>query len=357
MTGAQLSIVRYDRLLRPGLPFSRRAGFLLRLETTEGPSGQGEVAPLPEFGTETLARAAEALVAAQAAIASWRLPDATCGATPAQAISALCGLLQTLPVRGVPATYAGLETCLLDAMSRYLSMPLARLLGGEARSVVPVNALAVGPDVLESARHAVAAGFKTVKVKVGDLGAGEAARLLATLRSAVGPEIRLRADAARAWTPAAARGCLRDIADLAIDYVEEPCDRLDALLTRVPGARVAADESACPAPRAWQWLERQILPPVFILKPMLFGGLLEARRFALAARDRGAQVVVTAALDGEIGLLAAAHLAASLPGDLPDCGLVGSAGDPARPGAPAIHEGLLSLPPGPGLGLEVPIGC
>jgi L-alanine-DL-glutamate epimerase-like enolase superfamily enzyme len=62
-------------------------------------------------------------------------------------------------------------------------------------------------------------------------------------------------------------------------------------------------------------------------------------------------VVPTSFLDGAVAVLGALHLASSLPGHLPACGLATSAlleNDLAP--APAPEGGWLRVPPAPGLG-------
>ncbi|MBM3269262.1 MAG: hypothetical protein FJZ01_16595 [Candidatus Sericytochromatia bacterium] len=349
----------------------RRPGFRLVLRIG-GLSGAGEVAPLPAFGTETHAAASAALPAAAGAIAAWRdLPGLLAGGDP-EPIEAW--LDEVLPA-GLPATRSGLETCLLDALARARGLPLHGLLAGVAGkagsatgeagagAALPLNAMVVaGPGCRDEALRAAAAGFGTIKVKVGALPATGAARLLRELSADLGTGVVLRADAGRSWAAPAAREFLAATADLPLAYVEEPCADLLAFLEAEPGARVAADESACPADRAWSWLAAPRVPEVFVLKPALFGGLLAARRFTIAARARSSAVVVTSALDGEIGHLAAAHLALAMPaappafgpGALPAppaCGLGTLAQVPAPAGCWSIRGGRLHLPAGPGLGV------
>ena len=64
------------------------------------------------------------------------------------------------------------------------------------------------------------------------------------------------------------------------------------------------------------------------------------------------EVAVTSFLDGAVGLAAALHFAASLPGPLPPCGLATGHlvyGDDLAP--PLAGKGSLAVPRGPGLGL------
>ena len=372
-----LDIRPYQRPIGGGMPVGERVGFELVLVDDAGRIGLGEVAPLAGFGSEALADAEVALAAARCSLESDR-PPAPRELDEVGPLLAALGLDRDR----TPVAYAGLELCLLDHLACRAGRPLADLLadwpgngdaarptGGRAGSCkreVPVNSVVSGTDPHQAAAAAGAAraqGFRTLKVKVGDLEPREAVRRIAEIRRIVGPEVLLRVDAARAWPPAEARRALADLAALDVEYVEEPAADLDLLLDALghrPGealAPIAADESACPSARAWRCLASRVRPSVFVLKPLLFGGLLEARSFALAALAAGARVVVTSAFEGPVGLAAAVHLAASLPGAPVACGLatahLSCAGE-FLPAWLAPSGGTLTLGDEPGLGLSLP---
>ena len=78
-------------------------------------------------------------------------------------------------------------------------------------------------------------------------------------------------------------------------------------------------------------------------------------RFAASARAKGVGCVVTSALDSALGLTAALHLAAALPGPLPDAGLAtGAAFVEDLAPAPLPKRGAIVLPESNGIGV-VPI--
>lgn len=82
----------------------------------------------------------------------------------------------------------------------------------------------VAPDV--AARMAVAAGCRTVKVKVGDP-AGEAR--VRTVREAVGPAVHIRVDANGSWDLEEAVRSLEVLAGYDIELAEDPLSSLDDL--------------------------------------------------------------------------------------------------------------------------------
>ena len=144
------------------------------------------------------------------------------------------------------------------------------------------------------------------------------------------------------------------LAALDIECVEEPlCKPTPSSLAELrsrSSVRIASDESALSrgdfeAQLAIGAVDR------YVLKPGAVGGLVEARARAEACRRVGVEVVVTSGLDGAIAGLAALHLAASLPGPLPACGLATAgrlASDLCR--APTPVCGRLIVPTRGGLG-------
>ncbi|MDH3212622.1 MAG: o-succinylbenzoate synthase, partial [Myxococcales bacterium] len=259
-----------------------------------------------------------------------------------------------------PAARAAADAALHDLVGRAEGRSVAEILAGRGRTPkarIPVNALVSGrseADVEARARLAVAAGFGTLKLKVGLDPEADLARLAAA-RRACNPATRIRVDANGAWSEEEAKRMLERLARFAPEMVEQPvpANDLDAFarLRRVSALPLAADESA-----ASEAAVRRVLAggcaDVLVLKPPVLGGLRAARRIALAARRAGVDVVVTSLLDSGIGLAAAAHLAASLPGSRYAFGLATQgllADDLTEP--IDLLDGALRLPGGAGLGV------
>ena len=329
MTAAVLELQPYQLRLRAPLRTARgviatREGLVV-LVRQDGLTGRGEAAPLPWLGTETVPQCEQAL-----------------RETP-PTFAGLDQLLRT------PSARCGLEQALLDLRAQREGVPLCRLLHPAAPFAVPCSALlSAGPldELVEEARRAVAEGFATLKLKVGQ--PDDLARATA-VRAAVGPGTRLRLDANGAWDDQTALLWLRALAPLDVELCEQPSATLQGLRGATP-VRVAADELLLTDPEAA--LDRA---DVLVLKPMLLGGLLPALELARRARARGLLAFATTSLEGAIGRAGAAHLAAALLGDgpQPDAGLATGrllerdlCPDPLAP----VH-GSVQLSPRPGLGL------
>ena len=338
----KLRFAPYSLPLRSPLKTARgtieqRDGFQIWIGT-----GRGEAAPLPAFGTESLAECEAALEGARAGLSRAPAPETVYD------VEAL--------LDGIPrAARYGIELALLDDLARRREVPLARVLSKDAAPEVPVCAL-LGADepaaLAREARAAVQRGFRTVKVAHGAL-EDDFARA-AVVRDASGPEVRLRIDANAGWNEEQALSALRRLSPLGIELCEEPVGDPSAL-RRLKGATeipIAADESFTASSHRERLFE---CADVVVLKPAALGGLLPALRWARRARERGIHPLVTTTLDGAIARAGAAHLAAAILGDgpAPDAGLATGrllaqdlCEDPAEP-----RDGRVRIGAAAGLGI------
>jgi o-succinylbenzoate synthase len=336
--------------------FSRRDGFLIAAQSEAGHWGFGEAAPLPGFGGESLEACRATLERAVRALVGEGLADAAVlGGSWIKDLG--------IDLAETPAAAHGLELALLDLIAQERELPLARLLHPLAATEVPVNATLGAESLAASlaAKDAVAAGFSTLKLKIGaDSLDADRARVRA-VRNAVGPDVRLRLDANGAWSESQALAALEALREFSIEYVEQPvsADDLNAL-ARVAARSpipIAADESVRSLADARRLLERQAAQ-VLILKPMVLGGLVPTLAIAREAIRHGALAVITTSLEGAVGRAGALHAAAALcpllPEPIPAFGLATGemlaedlVSQPMRP-----VKGAIKLNESPGLGIS-----
>ena len=192
------------------------------------------------------------------------------------------------------------------------------------RDRIATNAIvpATDPDsAVECTLHAVSLGMTTIKIKVGD--DDEISRVRAVrqcLDSELGEGIgRIRLDANGAWDSDRAISVLRRLADIDIEYVEQPCASWAelALVRDRTGIPIAVDEGIRRANRV-DVAAIRMHADVAIIKPMPLGGV--AASLALAA-ELDMPVVVSGAMDTSVGLCTALALAAALPALDRACGL------------------------------------
>jgi len=284
--------------------WSERRGVRLLLVDGDGRVGQGEASPLPGYSPDTLEQCEEAL---QAAVD--KLP-----ARFDTVETALTGLDIKL---NVPAARFAVETALFDLVSQHEGKPISRLLSDEVAESVPLAALCVGNagEILTQISEVWGRGIRTIKLKIGKPREFAAeCELLAKIRAEYGPAIAIRLDANAAWNPDEAMDHLEALAPFGPEFVEQPVapDRLPQL-GNAPVA-IAADESLFAATTDHDRIFRSETCHVAVLKPMVLGGLLQARRIARLARAQGVDTVVSHLFDGPVALAAAAELALALPG-------------------------------------------
>ena len=185
---------------------------------------------------------------------------------------------------------------------------------------VGVNATipSIGPAAAgEAASQAVAAGYRTLKLKAG---AERETELLVdrvrAVRSAVGPEVRLRLDVNGAWDLETATERLDAIARFALEYVEQPLAGDDpsalAELRRRVRMPIAADETVTSLRAARDLLQAGAVD-ILVVKPARVGGPLAAAEIATLAAEWNVPIVVSTLFETGIGIAGALAVAAALP--------------------------------------------
>lgn len=314
----------------------RREGIALRLDGD--PPGIGEATPLPGW--------TESLETCRAALSD--VSD------PRSAIERL---------DDCPAARHGLALALADRRARRAGAPLYRQLGGERRvERVPVNAT-VGDRPLEgtvaAARGAVEAGFRTVKCKLGARSLEEDLERVRAVRDALGSDVALRLDANGSWDRRETERALAALADLGIEYVEQPLAPDDVAGHRALAGGpvpVALDEAL--AGREPEMIEGLAdVADVLILKPMVLGGPDRAVEIGRRARERGLGITVTTTIDAVIARTGAIHVAAAL-GVERACGLATAEllKNDLGPDPAPVRDGAVVVPQTPGLGTDGPWG-
>src|SRR5262249_54452454 len=179
-------------------------------------------------------------------------------------------------------------------------------------------------DSIDDPRELPSAG--AVKVKIGRAGrfADELA-FLHGLRERWGHALQLRLDANGAWSLPGAREHLAALAELRPAFVEQPVGPEALLELRDSPIPLAADESLQVPGAAERLLESRSCA-VFVLKPMVLGGLRRCFELGARAQARGIDCVVTHLYDGPVARAACAELALALPHPPLACGLAAHAG-------------------------------
>jgi muconate cycloisomerase len=259
---------------------------------------------------------------------------------------------------------SAIEMACWDALGQEAGRPVYDLLGGAVRPLTIRNRFSLGayePTIAaERAALLVAAGFTTIKVKVGTGPDMDVARVHA-VRDAIGPETHLTIDANGGWSDAQARYCLERIRDCNVELVEQPLPRGDySLLKKLRtdmGIRVLADESCFDEIHARELILHECCDAI-TLYPGKQGGLLKARQIASLAASAGIPCTIGSNLEWDIGAATMMQFVVStpnvqieaIPGDClgPSYHEFSIVREPLR-----IEGAFTTLPEKPGLGVEV----
>jgi D-galactarolactone cycloisomerase len=274
--------------------------------------------------------------------------------------------------------WSGLEVALWDIMGKAVGRPVSQLLGGRVRQQIMAYATglyylptAPMPSVArrDEARGYVADGFRAMKMKVGGLVPGEDLQEVAGIREAIGDDILLMVDANGAYDRRTASGLGQGLEELGVAWFEEPVRRGDlqgyaevrrALRLPITGGEHLGSLDA--------FRDYVTGPAVDILQPDVAncGGLSAARRIAGLAQAFHVRVFPHV-WGTPIAVAAGLHLAATLPSTPPTMTPTPLAQEPLfefdstpHPIRDAMltdalrpHAGWLTIPNGPGLGVEV----
>jgi L-alanine-DL-glutamate epimerase-like enolase superfamily enzyme len=255
--------------------------------------------------------------------------------------------LAALP-SGSQAARAALDIALHDLAGQKLGVPLYRLFGLSPERA-PQTSFTIGLGTVEEVQakaRAAAANFSILKLKLGH-DTQHALALVRAVRAVT--DACLVADANCAWTQDQALQLLPALAELGLEWIEQPLPEDDlGGLRRIHQASplpIFADEpvrTARDIPRLADCVDG------VNIKVQKAGGLREALRLIAVARAHDLQVMLGCMVETSVGITAAAHLAplvdwADLDGNL----LVTN--DPFV--GVRVEQGRLILPGGPGLGI------
>ncbi|MBG3012567.1 o-succinylbenzoate synthase [Proteus faecis] len=262
-------VLRYQRL-------KTRDGFLVCLEQN-GKQGWGEISPLPEFSRETLEQAQEA---AQSWLTAWcagenpvhsELPSVAFGIS-----CALAELDETLPQ---DANYRAAPLCNGDPDDLILSL-----------------------NDME--------GEKVAKIKVGLYEAVRDGIVVNLLLEAI-PDLKLRLDANRSWTPAKAEGFAKYVNPAwrdRIAFLEEPCKTPEESLvfSQATGINIAWDETV--RDDGFE-VKPQSGVTTIVIKPTLVGSLERCQMLVEQAHALGLDAIISSSIESSFGLTQLARIA------------------------------------------------
>lgn len=288
-------------------------------------------------------------------------------------------LLRDHGQKGMPIqSLSGVDIALWDIAGKVLDLPVYQLLGGAFRETIPVYGYGMMlqrvPDLTERFAGESAAivekGFQAMKMKIG-ISPEQDIALTAAVRQSIGPDIKLMVDANHAYTARDAIPLGRELEKLGVYWFEEPVTSEDHRgyrdLCQALDMNIAGGEGEFTRWGFRDFIEKRC---VDVLQPEVcgLGGITEYQKVLALAHSHFIPVV-NHVWGSAVAVAVNLHLLTALP-DLPGG---------AHPVQPMLeydttpnkfreellttplgvldqvkeNGGFISIPRGPGLGIEV----
>ena len=257
---------------------------------------------------------------------------------------------------------SGVDIALWDLIGKALNLPVSTLLGGRHHEKLEAYASSImlmeRSEMVKEAKTLVRQGFKKIKVKVG-LDAETDFGNVQAIREAVGPDIGIMLDANSGFSTEEALRLGTMLEPLKILWLEEPVPPHDlegyARLSDALRIPIAGGESEF---TRWGFRDLILRGKVSIIQPDIarLGGFTEARKITALASAHGVRVAPHTGASGAVSIAAAVHYAASLSNLYIFEHMYTE--NPLREDTLKVpilecHQGFISVPTGPGLGIEL----
>ncbi|MBO0602378.1 dipeptide epimerase [Sporosarcina sp. E16_3] len=225
--------------------------------------------------------------------------------------------LMDAEIYGVPTAKAAIDIACYDVAGKALGVPVYNLLGGRYHEEFPIThvlSIAAPEAMAKEAEERVAAGYRSMKMKVGTSVADDVLRIQA-VRERVGEDIAIRVDVNQGWVNSAntLQG-LKKLQDCSLDWLEQPvrADDIDGMVevkskSSTPtmideGLRGVRDMREIIAKRAADKVN---------IKLMKCGGIYPATKLAHMAEMAGIECQIGSMVESSIGSAAGFHVAFS----------------------------------------------
>lgn len=323
---------------------------VVRVVAADGSIGLGNIDPSPGYSLETVDESLGAL--------RDRLVHVVRGRDAANPHGVVDAMDRSLP--GFLDAKAAIEMACVDLTARRLGIAVHRYLGGALVDRVAFNAwigMLPPDDAAKETRKWFEAGFRSAKIKVGSDVNVDRDRVQA-VREAVGPTMKLRADANAGYQPEQAIALGRMIERFDMQLLEQPVAADDlAGMARVRGAigiPVMADESITDHASLITVI-RAGCADIVKLKVMKQGGLLKCRRMIETATAAGLKVVIGHGFGLGINTMAEIMVASTSDNVLEGLECVGplKTSDDIVTTKLDLSSGWIPVPDGPGLGVTL----
>ena len=278
---------------------------LLTLELKDGTKGHGEAAVATHITGETIEETLNHL-------------KSTAALLKGRAVEDFLDISAQLHERfwDNQSAVAAVEMALLDALTRYLSVPLWRLWTAKPK-LLRTDITIVIADLKETEAHArdfKARGFRAFKIKIGRDMDMDLKRVEAVCR--IAPRARIILDANQGYSARQALQFLKTLNRVGIvpDLIEQPVPKADweglKQVTRESRVCVCADESASSLSDAVRIIKEKAAGAINI--KIMKTGLIHALEISRLAHANSIKLMVGGMMESNLAMTASAHMAAGL---------------------------------------------
>ena len=276
------------------------------IECDNGSVGYGEGAPTPQITGETMGSMIAAIEFIRPHIIGKELDE----------FQLILRNIHSLIVKNTTAKSA-LEIALYDLKAKASKLPLYRMLGGTQTKFNTDITISMGEidKMIADCHDAVALGYDTLKIKIGDNPQKDVERVRA-IHDALDSNIKLRLDANQGWTAQESVALLHALEkqDIIAELIEQPvaADDIEGLkyIKERVQTPLLADESIFSLKDARRLLEIQAIDYVNI-KLAKTGGISQALALADLSHEFNTKCMIGCMLEGPISVAAGVHVASS----------------------------------------------
>jgi len=276
------------------------------IECDDGSVGYGEGAPTPVITGETLGSMIATIEFIKPRLIGLEIAD----------FDVVLNAVHSYIIKNTTAKSA-LEIALYDLKAQHEKLPLYQMLGGTQTSFRTDITISMGEieKMISDSLHAVALGYDTLKIKIGDNPHKDVERIIA-IHEALDNSIRLRLDANQGWTAKESVTLLHALERKGIiaEFIEQPvaADDIEGLkyIKERVETPLLADESIFSLKDAKRLLEMQAIDYVNI-KLAKTAGITEALKLADLSAEFGVKCMIGCMLEGPISVLAGVHVASA----------------------------------------------
>lgn len=268
---------------------------------------------------------------------------------------------------------AVIDYCLHDIKGKAWGVPVYDLLGGLSNEKIPLCFVMSSdtPDIVAAdGKKLVAAGFHSLKLKVGLRSAEDDIALVEALREAVGNKVRIMIDVNGGWHYNQALNTLKKLEKYDLFLCEQPVPRWDyegmAQLRRKVNIPILADEAAVDLNDLLKLIRMEAIDGFFLKVPKA-GGILKSQKWVSIAQGADLMVMCGCMINSGIGAAVEAHFLAATEwmgrSEQESIGPLNLYNRPDTVSPPDIIDlavkipryegGYLYPPEGPGLGVEL----